>query len=501
MQRQSGILMPVFSLPNNYGVGDFGRCCYNFIDYLKRANQSVWQILPLAQTGFGNSPYSSIASASISPYYISIELLKEQGLLTEEEVKLSEYQGKYVDYGFLYSVRFPLLKKAFSRFDRQDKEFLAFKKNKDNLDYALYSTLKIVNDYKPFYDWEKGLKFRDKTALERVVVTYAEQIDFWLFTQFVAKKQWLAVKKYANSKGVKILGDLPLYVAADSVDVWVNPKMFKLDKNLKPKKVAGVPPDYFCADGQLWGNPVYNYSEHKKDNFKWWVNRIKNALKLYDLIRIDHFRGLDRYFEIEATSLTAREGVWVKVPSKQLFTALHEKVDKTKLIAEDLGIIDDGVRNLLKKVGYPGMKILSFAFNGEPQNLYLPQNVPENSVCFTGTHDNDTMMGLVSGFNEWDRNNFYNGVKNSLLLLGMESNADGNEGMVSSAFELGYACKSKLFIFPFADLILLGGDYRINEPGTVKSQNWCVRFTENQFTEQTVERLLQLNKKYKRNKK
>lgn len=500
MKRNSGILLPIFSLPSKYGIGDFGKSAYKFVDYLKKAGQSFWQILPLVQTGYGNSPYSSISSHSLNPYFISPEVLLEKGLVTKEEVNFSLYDGKYIDYGFLYSVRFPLLRRAFERFDCNAADFKKFLSDKTAYDYALYMALKYASGQKHFYEWDNFYKYRNVEALSRFANDYKDELLFWQFVQFEAKCEWQKLKDYANSKGISIIGDLPLYVALDSVDVWQNPQLFKIDDNFKPKKVAGVPPDYFCRDGQLWGNPVYDYDKQKKDGFKWWTNRIKDALKLYDYIRIDHFRGLDRYYEIDADAINAIKGEWVDVPSDELFKAIHKEVDKTKIIAEDLGIIDDGVRLLMKKTGYPGMKILSFAFNGDLNNLYLPENIEENSVCYTGTHDNDTFMGLLTNASEWDYNNMVRGVENSLLIANIEGATDSKENILSSVIELGLNTKAKLFIIPMQDILKKGSDYRINEPGTVKPQNWAVKFSDDDFKDDIAKKLKTLTVKYKRNR-
>lgn len=488
--------MPIFSLPGKYGIGGFGKEAYNFIDYLKSAGQKVWQILPLVQTGYGNSPYSSVSSESFNPYFISPDLLIEQGLLTEQEVEFSLANGKYIDYSELYAVRYPMLRKAFSRFNRNGRAFKAYVKSGEAKDYALFMALKYESGQKHFYEWEDKYKYRNTEALDSFASAFKEEIDFWQFVQFTAKNQWLKLKKYANKKGVEIMGDMPLYVALDSVDVWVNPHLYKLDSDFTPKKVAGVPPDYFCADGQLWGNPVYDYEVHAKDGFSWWTERLKKALAIYDYVRIDHFRGLDRFFEVPFGAENAKVGEWIDVPHDQLFSAIHKQVDRDRIIAEDLGIIDDGVRDLLKDVGYPGMKILSFAFNGESGNLYLPYHIEENSVCYTGTHDNDTLRGLIENAPEWDYNNIVNGVKYSLERLEINGEVDDINQLISSIIELGFSCKAKLFILPWQDVLGLGSDYRINEPGTVKEQNWSIRFTENDFTKEVANKVKALTIKY-----
>lgn len=489
--------MPIFSLPSKYGIGDFGEQCYEFIDFLKGTGQSVWQILPLVQTGYGNSPYSSVSSDSFNPYFISPEELVKQGLLNEKETEFSLYNGKYVDYGFLYSVRFPLLRKAFSRFDKNSPSFSDFVKKGKAYDYAIYMTLKYESGQKHFYEWEHKYKYREQNALDEFAENYREEILFWQFVQYEAEREWLNVKAYANSNGIEILGDMPLYVAHDSTDVWRDPSLFKLDGELMPTEVAGVPPDYFCASGQLWGNPVYDYEKQEEDGFKWWVRRIERALELFDFVRIDHFRGLDRFYKVKSGMPDAREGEWEKVPSEKLFSALHSKTDRNRIIAEDLGIIDDGVRNLLKKTGYPGMKVLSFAFNGEDCNPHLPENCEENSVCYTATHDNDTLKGLINTLSDWDKRNLVCGVEKSLSILGVSGKTDSENSIIDAVTELGFASKSKLFVIPMQDLLKLGSDYRINEPGTVKEQNWSVKFSFGEI-ESAFDRLKTLTEKYNR---
>ena len=491
--------MPIFSLPNEYGIGSFGKESYNFIDYLKSAGQKIWQILPLVQTGYGNSPYSSVCSYSFNPYYISVDALLSDGLVTENEASFARCEKNgYIDYSNLYAVRYPLLRKAFSRFNKEDKDFTEFIKDKDYLDYALFMALKFASGQKHFYEWDFEYKYRNKEALDGFINDYKEEILFWQFVQYLAKSQWLKLKEYANKKGISIVGDMPLYVALDSVDVWKNPELFKLDENLMPQKVAGVPPDYFCSDGQLWGNPVYDYNQHLSDNFSWWTERISKVLDIYDYVRIDHFRALDRYYEVDAWRTDAKEGEWICVPSEELFTALHSKIDKERIIAEDLGIIDDGVRNLLKSVGYPGMKVLSFAFNGEENNLYLPQNIEENSICYTGTHDNDTLIGLINSCTDWDKNNLIRGVQKSLSIFGIDGSVDTSEDLSRAIIELGLSTKSKLFVLPMQDLLRRGTEYRINEPGTVKNQNWAVRFVEEDFNPTIAKLYNNLTKRYNR---
>ena len=490
--------MPIFSLPSKYGIGDFGKESYKFVDFLAASGQKIWQILPLVQTGYGNSPYSSVCSTSFNPYFISPEILKEQGLITAAELKFSISDKKYINYGELYAVRYPLLRSAFERFDKENKAFKRYLKSKESYDYALYMSIKYASGQKHFYEWERPFAHREEKELNKFARAYNEEILFWQFVQFKAKEQWFNLKKYANSKGILILGDMPLYVALDSVDVWVNPSLYKLDENFAPKKVAGVPPDYFSENGQLWGNPVYDYIEHEKNGFNWWIKRLKTALTVFDYVRIDHFRGLDRYYEVDSFRTDAKIGEWVDVPSEKLFSALHSEIDKERIIAEDLGIIDDGVRELLKHTGYPGMKILSFAFNGDNGNLYLPQRIEKNYVCYTGTHDNDTLLGLIDSATEWDYNNIVNGVKESLSLMKVKGETADKTSLINAITELGFASKANCFIIPMQDLLHLGTDYRINEPGTVKEQNWAVKFSRSHFNKSAITKLKKLTAKYLR---
>ena len=497
MKRKSGVLLHVSALPNKYGIGTFGTESYDFIDFLSESKQKIWEILPLNQTGFGDSPYSSCCSYSFNPYFISLDALVGYGLLKRSELKSYEDNCAYIDYGRLYNTRYDLLRKAFDRYNKNDEDFIKFVKNGEYKDYALYMALRLKNDNKAFYDWPSEYKFRDKKALKRFEKENMNEILFWQFVQFEAINQWLSVKTYANSKGVKIIGDLPLYVAYDSVDVWVNPNNFKLDENLTPKKVAGVPPDYFSKTGQLWGNPVYDYDEMRKDGFSWWTKRFVKTLKYYNFVRIDHFRGFDRFYEIDYGMDTAMIGQWVKVPSDELFGAICKRVSKSRIIAEDLGIIDEGVVALLNKLDLPGMRILSFAFNSEPTNPYLPENVENKSVCYTGTHDNDTLMGLLDHFDEWDYNNFVKGVERSLQKFSITKKLDTKNDVARAVCELGFASNSDLFIIPMQDVALLNSDYRMNTPGR-EIANWTLKMPKSSFGKKYSNYLKSMTKKYNR---
>ena len=498
MKRQSGILLPIFSLHSDYGIGSFGSEAYNFIDFLHLSKQSAWQILPLMQTGFGNSPYQSVSDGSLNPYFISVEELFNQGLISATDLKSAIDKGEYIDYDKLSKSRIALLRKAFSNFDKTTKEFCDYIAKKESLSYALFMAIKNATNGKAFYEWEDGLKYRNKNAIENFYSENKEEVTFWQFIQFEAKRQWFKLKEYANKKGISIIGDMPLYVALDSVDVWENPELFKLDDNFIPKKVAGVPPDYFSKTGQLWGNPVFDYSSHEKQDFVWWKNRVKRALSIFDYVRIDHFRGLDRYYEIDFGSKDAIKGEWIDVPSDKLFDAIHSEVDKDKIIAEDLGLIDDGVIFLMAKLGYPGMKVLSFAFNGGKDNPYLPENIKENSVCYTGTHDNDTLKGYIFSMTDDEYALVTKNVSDSLKLLGIKTKLKDKKDLVNAIIELGFASKSNLFVLPLFDLRKCDTRYRINEPGVMKKQNWSVKARQGFTCVRTIERLKKLTEKYDR---
>ena len=358
--RKSGILMPVSALPGKYGIGSFGAQSFKFIDFLVECGQRCWQVLPLNPTAYGDSPYQSPCSFAGNPYFIDIDLLVRDGLLAKDEAKAEETDAKRIDYGKLFETRIRLLKKAYARF-KVNSDFIRFKqKNADWLDdYSLFMSLKEANGYKQWTEWG-DCKFYDYAKLKRA--EYAGECEFWKFVQYEFFSQYKAVKKYAKSKGISIIGDMPIYVAYDSVEVWSNPLSFLLDDNLSPKVVAGCPPDAFSDDGQLWGNPIYDWKKMEQEGFSWWKKRAERTFKLYDIIRIDHFRGFAGYYVIPAKDTTAKNGKWEEGVGYPLFEAISDAVPKAKIIAEDLGHITDDVRELLKKTGYPGMKVLQFAF-------------------------------------------------------------------------------------------------------------------------------------------
>ena len=475
--RAAGVLMHVSSLPGKYGIGTLGKSAYEFIDVLSERKIGYWQVLPLVQTSFGDSPYQSEYSGSGNPYFIDPEILHEKGLLTEREINhFASSATDKVDYGWLFSEKYKLLRKAFSRFDVTDKNFVKFVKSKKFESYALYSAIKYKNGGASFDCWQKELKFADKKAIADFKENNKDEYLFRLFLQFEFFNEWNALRKYAHKHGVKIIGDIPLYVAYDSADVWSNPELFKLDKNLKPKKVAGVPPDYFSATGQLWGNPVYDWAASKKTGYAWWIDRFRRAFELYDVLRVDHFRGFDRYYEIPAGEATAINGKWVNGPKNALFKAVKNELGDILVIAEDLGTLDEGVYKLLCDTKFPGMKVIEFAFDGNPNNPYLPENINENSVCYTGTHDNDTLVGLVESFDEHARQRLYS-VLNSEIAANCGEEATDVIDVQSAAramIKLALVSKSRLAVVPVQDICYLDGGARMNTPSSA-SGNWAFR--------------------------
>ena len=467
--RSAGVLLHISSLPGKYGIGSLGKEAFRFAKRLARAGVRYWQILPLVQTGYGDSPYQSVSCSSGNPYFIDLDLLEGQGLLTKKELKPLRRKGD-VDYGALYTERYQTLRTAYSRFFFDSAEFRAYVDEGTHEDYALFMTAKTVFGGS-FCDWEEGIRRREPQALEKLRTDYHEEYLFWQFLQYEFDLQWKALKEYCNSLGIRIIGDIPLYVAYDSADVWAHPELFKLDGELKPAKVAGVPPDYFSETGQLWGNPVFDWAAHKKEDYRWWRARLAQALKTYDLVRIDHFRGLDRYYEIDAGEETAVNGAWQDGPKDELF----EGVDLSRIIAEDLGEMDDGVRSLIRRTGLPGMKVLLFAFDGDEDNAFLPHNIHENSVCYTGTHDNDTVAGYVKSLTAEEFLLLRSRVAKELDLVGMNIRIGQTpERFAKTLTEIAMASSAGLAVVPVQDLMGLDNTCRMNHPGT-NGGNWCWR--------------------------
>ena len=465
--RTSGILMPIFSLSTNYGIGTLGKEAYEFIDFLKEAGQSYWQILPLSPTSFGDSPYQSFSSYAGNPYFIDLDILSEKGLLKKADYENIDFgeNAEEVDYEKLYDNRYKVLKIAFNNFDIKNEEYLKFcsEQNFWLMDYALFMAIKDYKGGISWQEWDLEIKFRQKDAIENIKSLLKEEIEFYKFLQFEFFSQWYKLKDYANEKGIKIIGDMPIYVAADSADVWSKPKQFLLDENLTPTLVAGCPPDGFTKDGQLWGNPVYNweYMKNEKVPYSWWRQRIKFALKVYDVVRIDHFRGFESFYTVKFGEKTAKEGKWLKGPDMELFGAIKKDFEgeEIPIIAEDLGFLTKEVENLLKNSGFPGMKVLQFAFDSE-DNEYLPHNYNSNCIVYTGTHDNDTINGWVNTATSQEVN-----------FARRYMHVDNNEGFNWAMIRTALMSVAETAIIMMPDLLGLGSEARINTPSTV-GNNW-----------------------------
>lgn len=489
--RTSGVLMPISSLPSPYGIGTMGKAARKFVDFLEAAGQKYWQILPISQTSYGDSPYQSFSSVAGNPYFIDLEYLCKEKLLKKKECESFDWGGsiKYVDYGTMYESRYALLKIAYARFVENVPEdyasFLEQEKEWIN-EYALFMALKDANGGKSWLEWDKSLKLRDEAALNEARESYASEIGFWCMLQYFFFKQWRELKSYANEKGIDIIGDVPIYVALDSADVWANPTQFYLDNDLNPIEVAGCPPDAFSADGQLWGNPLFRWDEMKKDRFTWWIKRVKAVSTLYDVVRIDHFRGFDSYYAIPAKDDTAKNGQWKQGPGMDLFNAIKDALGEVPIIAEDLGFLTPSVHKLLKDSGFPGMKVIQFAFDSREDSDYLPHNYPTNCVVYTGTHDNDTVMG-------WMKTAPKPSVKFAKEYLNLTKEEGYNWGMMRAA----WSSVADMAIVPMQDIIGLGSESRINIPSTL-GDNWKWRATEEQIDKKLAKRMYKYMQMYGR---
>ena len=468
INRGAGVLCHISSLPGKYGIGSLGKTAHEFARLVKKSGFDYWQILPLVQTGFGDSPYQSVSSDSGNPYFIDLEELKKQKLLTKNELKTC-LKNKAIDYGALHEERYATLKKAFSRFNFESEDFRAFVRGGKAEDYALFMTAKTVYGGS-FCDWEAPLRDHEEQALLKLKTDYHEEYLFWQFLQYEFDRQWRSLREDCKKIGLKIVGDIPLYVAYDSADVWAHSELFKLDEEKKCEKVAGVPPDYFSEKGQLWGNPIYDWKQHEKTDFAWWKKRLENAFAIYDIVRIDHFRGIDRYYEIEADAEDATHGKWQDGPKEKLFEGLTGEI-----VAEDLGTLDDGVYALMKKTGFPGMKVLLFAFDNNPNNPYLPHCYNENCVCYTGTHDNDTVAGYCKGLTTEEFILFRSKIAEEMQR--MELNVPIGikpEQIPEALIHLCLASKARLAVIPVQDILGLDNNSRMNLPGSSEG-NWKFR--------------------------
>ena len=491
--RRSGILMPISSLPGAYGIGTFSKEAYAFVDFLKASGQKLWQILPLGPTGYGDSPYQAFSTFAGNPYFIDLEALIEEGLLTKEECDAQDWGGhaEYVDYGALYHSKYKMLRLAFSRENLKDNnafwEFIA--RNFEWVtNYALFMAVKNAHGGACWTNWEEDILLRKESALEAYKEKYEEEILFYEYLQYLFSKQWNALKKYANQNGIKIVGDVPIYVAFDSADIWANPELFQLDKKNVPLAVAGVPPDAFSETGQLWGNPLYRWEYHKETGYEWWIKRMKHCFKMYDVVRVDHFRGFEAYYSVPAGDKTAERGVWKKGPGMELFKAIEAALGKKEIIAEDLGFLTPEVLEMLEESGYPGMKVLQFAFYENSDSAYLLQNHVKNSVVYTGTHDNQTTLGWYQTLAKKDRD-----------FLEKYTEITSWKNVCPVMIKLAMMSVSDTCVIPMQDYLELDDRARVNEPGSL-GNNWKWRMSKD-VTEQyktLAERIHKLTKMYGR---
>jgi len=493
MKRSAGILLSISSLPSEYGIGCFDGAAYDFVDFLAEAGQSYWQILPLGPTSYGDSPYQSFSSYAGNPYYISLDKLISDGLLTSSECDSAELSddGKRVDYKKQYVYRLPLLKKAYGRF-KESEDFHRFcRENPWLADYSLFMALKDRFGGASWTDWEEGAKNREKGSVEGYENQLKAEIGFHKFLQYCFYTQWSALKKYANGKGIKIIGDVPIYVALDSADTWASPELFQLDESRRPVNVAGCPPDGFSPEGQLWGNPLYRWDAHEETDYKWWSDRLSHAFKLYDVVRLDHFRGFDEYYSIPYGDETAERGKWEKGPGIRLFKAVEEQIGKREYIAEDLGFLTESVKMLVYGSGFPGMKVLEFAFDSRDENNhndYLPHNYTENCVAYTGTHDNQTLFSWFDTITNEERE----AAIDYLDEWGIEGG-----GLSQRFISVLMQSKARLCIVPLQDWLELDDRSRMNTPSTV-GENWRWRARREDLSEKLCRRIRSLSEKYGR---
>ncbi len=491
--RASGILLHPTSLPGAFGIGDFGAEAYQFVDFLEFSNQTYWQILPLVPTGYGDSPYQGYSAFAGNTNLISPLALVKEDLLTEAEIyQKPDFSVDRVDFGKAIEWKNKLLKKAFERFSQTNdstlsEDFEMF--SQENFfwldDYALFRAVKISRGHKPWYEWETPLKLRDENALNQARKSLQTEIEAQKFYQFLFFRQWSALKKYANRKGVKIIGDVPIFVSLNSADVWCNPQEFKLNKDGSPRVVSGVPPDYFSKTGQLWGNPIYDWEAMQANDFRWWTRRVKFTLETVDVLRIDHFRGFAACWEVPGKDKTAENGEWVDAPGEELFTTLEIALGKLPVMAEDLGVITPDVEKLRDDFAFPGMRILQYAFGGDDKNNYLPHNFVKNCVAYTGTHDNDTTVGWFRNANERER---------EFCLHYLKSDAREIHWDFIRAL---FASIADTVIIPMQDVLGLGNEARMNLPAT-DSGNWNWRAREEFFTREITGRLRDLTTLYGR---
>ena len=492
MNRKSGILLHISSLPSPYGVGTLGKEAYAFADFLSDAGQSCWQLLPLGPTSVYDSPYQSFSTYAGNPYFIDLDLLREAGLLEAADYADADFgdDPARVDFGKLYCNRYPVLRLAYERGKRDNGEALrAFVESKPWLpDYALFMALKAHFNGVMWTQWpDADIRMRKPEALARYREQLRDEIGFQTFMQYCFFTQWERLRAYVKEKGLRLIGDLPIYVPLDSADVWVSPQLFQLDGDLQPVRVAGVPPDYFSADGQLWGNPLYDWDAMRADGYRWWIDRVRAAGALYDVVRIDHFRGLASYWSVPAGEATARVGEWVPGPGLPFVRALTGALPSLSLIAEDLGFLTDDVMALLKDTGLPGMKVIQFAFDSREESDYLPHNYTPHCICYTGTHDNTTAAGWFDEAAPAD-------VQKAIAYRGLNGEETYHYGLIRA----GMSSVAELCMSQMQDYLGAGGDCRMNTPGTVGNGNWCYRLKKGELTQALANRIRAMTELYGR---
>ena len=492
MTRSSGILMPMSSLPSPYGIGTMGKAAYEFVDFLKAAGQKYWQLLPMGPTSYGDSPYASFSTFAGNPYFIDLDMLVEEGLLKKTDLKGIRWSVKKdrVDYGLIFQNRFKVLRKAWQNGrETLAEEIAAFRwENAGWLeDYALFMAVKGKFNLAGWTQWpDEDIRLHKPETVEKYGRELKEEVDFYVFMQFLFFRQWEALRAYAKEAGVQFIGDIPIYVAMDSADVWSAPQYFQLDGENVPTEVSGVPPDAFTEDGQLWGNPLYDWDAMAADGYGWWIRRIDGAKKIYDVIRIDHFRGLESYWAVPYGAETAKDGQWRPGPGMKLVGVLASWFHDLSFIAEDLGYVTPEVKALLADSGFPGMKILEFAFDAHGESDYLPHRCPPNSVCYMGTHDNDTVQGWLETMSEDD-----------LDFASRYMHITKDEGWNWGLIRTGMATASNLFVVQMQDVLELPADCRMNTPGT-SSGNWQWRMRPGSLTEELAEKLMTYTKTFRR---
>ena len=488
--RESGVLMHITSLAGKYGVGTMGKPAFDFVDFLKKAGQSCWQILPLTPTGYGDSPYQSCSTFAGNHYLIDLQKLVEDGLLNTEEiesVRWSDTEEK-VNFGLLYNHKLNVLRIAFSRFaPGEDFERFCRENSSWLADFALFMALKAKTGGEPWYRWEDDLKFRNPDAIWKARQALREEIRFYCFVQYIFYTQWNALRTYAHEAGITIIGDVPIYVPLDSADVWSNPELFQLDESLNPTAVAGCPPDAFSEDGQLWGNPLYRWDLLKQDGYNWWINRLAAAGKIYDVVRMDHFRGFESYWSVPAGEATAKNGKWIKGPDMDFMNTVKARLPELRLIAEDLGFLTQAVLDLRDQSGFPGMKVLGFAFDSRDPSEYLPHTYIPNTVCYTGTHDNMTTR-------QWFETSGEEAVAYAREYMCLNE----KEGDVWGTIRTAFSTVSDLCITPMQDFLNLGGESRMNFPGTMTDCNWTWRVKEGMITDALAEKIRKMTVLYGR---